>query len=101
MHIRIKKMNMWSMSRIFGILQAGVGLITGVFFTLTYFVDPEFLKYSIGGAAAIFGVWSFIVLPILNGALGFLSGALVAWLYNAYVRFFGSGVAFEVETQEN
>lgn len=98
MDIRIKRVDVWSLSRILGIVQAGVGLVTGIFFTLSYIIDPEFLRASFGGIGMFFGVWSFIVLPVLNAALGFLSGALVAWGYNFYVRTFGSGISLEIET---
>jgi len=97
MNIRIQKVNVWSVSRIFGIIQAGIGLITGIFFSLAFLIDPEFLHESVGGAGTFFGVWSFLALPVLNAALGFGSGALIAWGYNFYVRSCGQGIALEME----
>lgn len=98
MQMTIKKLDVFSVCRVFGVIQAGVGLITGLFFSLAFLMDPEFLKASVGGVGSLFGVWSFAVLPFLNAILGVLSGALIAWIYNTAVRLCGIGILLEVET---
>ena len=97
MEVRIKKLDVWSVSRILGLVQMGVGFVTGLFFTLAYLIDPDFLRESVGGVGTFFGLWSVIVLPVLNAAIGFGSGALIAWGYNYYVGWFGPGIALELE----
>ena len=97
MIIKVNKINVGSMSKIFGILQCIIGFVTGIFFTLMTLFDPGFVESNVGGAASIFGVWSVIVLPVLNGILGFISGAMIAWVYNICVKAFG--VSFEMDIE--
>ena len=99
MDLRVKKFNVWSLSRMLGVLQGGVGFITGVFFTISYMIDPEFLRATVGSIGTFFGFWSFIVLPVLNAALGFLTGVLIASVYNFYVNCGGPGILFTVQTE--
>jgi|GEM_PF-4445691 len=86
MHYKISGLDMMSFIKVFGALQAAAGLLTGFFFTVLSIIDPYFLETNVGGIAAAFGVWSVIFLPILNGVLGALSGALICILYNLLVE---------------
>ncbi|MBF0330355.1 MAG: hypothetical protein HQL17_00320 [Candidatus Omnitrophica bacterium] len=98
--VQVKRIDVWSLSRLLGVVQGAFGFVTGVFFTLTYLIDPEFLQSSVGGIGSFFGVWSFIVLPVINAALGLLTGAMLAWVYNAYVRFLGAGIQVDVDVEQ-
>ena len=44
----------------------------------------------------LFGGGAILFLPVLYGVLGFLSGALMAWLYNVVAGHFG-GIDMQVE----
>ena len=96
MQVKINKIDLWSTSKVFACLQACVGLVTGIFFTISYAIDPESVATSAGGIASAFGIWSFIVLPVLNGLLGLLSGVLVAGIYNFGSQILG-GIKIDIE----
>ena len=75
-------------------IHAVVGLILGVIATigsLTNAGDDGFWAL---------GAWSLLVFPVVNSAIGFLTGIFIAWIYNLFAQLMG-GIELEFEGQEN
>lgn len=94
MHI-LKSVGVMSVAKIMGLLYACMGLI---------FV-PFFLLFGLVGAmagqkdfpfAGIVGVVMAIMMPVLYGVMGFVMGALGAFLYNLRAKWVGG---FELEME--
>ena len=74
----IKVIGVLSVAKIAGVIAALVGLVLGILFAVVaYFTGPA---WQLGVA---------VVLPVLYGALGFVGGALYAWLYNVVSGWVG------------
>ena len=94
----IRRLGVWSVARIYGVITAAIGLLAGLFFAL----------FSVAGAGLandadaptwimpIFGVGAIIVLPLVYGVMGVVSGAIGALIYNAFAGMVG-GISIEVE----
>lgn len=77
----VKAIGVLSVAKISGVIGALVGLVFGIPFGLiVYFTDP------VSGAVGLVLVAG---LPLLYGAVGFVGGALYAWLYNIVARWVG------------
>ena len=77
----VKAIGVLSVAKISGVIGVLVGLVFGIPFGLiVYFTDP------VSGAVGLVLVAG---LPLLYGLLGFLGGALYAWLYNIVARWVG------------
>ena len=77
----VKAIGVLSVAKISGVIGALVGLVFGIPFGLiVYFTDP------VSGAVGLVLVAG---LPLLYGLLGFLGGALYAWLYNVVSGWIG------------
>lgn len=50
-----------------------------------------------GALGILFGVGAIIILPIVYGLLGFVGGAIVAWIYNIAARLIG-GIELEIKS---
>ena len=90
----IKRIGVVSVGKIFGFLYAIIGLIEGLLFALLSLFGGAILGEAF--APAIFGVGSIIFFPIMFGIMGFISGVLMAFLYNLAAGWIGG---IEVETQ--
>jgi hypothetical protein len=97
--VQLKKIGIYSCAKVMGILYAAVGLIFGVFISL-FSLALGSLAHNMGESGgffgALFGVGSIIILPIFYGVLGFVAGAIMAWVYNMVAQSFG-GVEMEFE----
>lgn len=78
----IRRIGPLSAGKVAGVLYAGFGLIFGAIFSLVAMLGG--IAAEDGGAAfgAVFGVAAVLVMPIMYGALGFLTAVIGAWLYN-------------------
>ena len=95
----LRRIDVLSTAKLLGILYAVFGLIGGVVFAvvslLGLFVgSPD----SAGPMAfgALFGAGALVFFPILYGVMGFIGGALAAWLYNVLAGAVG-GIRLELE----
>jgi hypothetical protein len=97
--VQLKQIGVFSCAKVSGILYAAMGLIIGLFMTL-FSLALGSLMESAGESGGIFGVFfgvgSIILLPIFYGVLGFIGGALMAWIYNLIAGQFG-GIEMEFE----
>jgi hypothetical protein len=112
----IKKVGLMSAAKIamlFGVL---VGLIQGVLMGqmsmqyaregITLSISDAFQYIAMdptAGATPLFialGWWSIIIAPILMGIGYFVSGIILAWLFNMFVKLVG-GVKLEISEQKS
>jgi hypothetical protein len=94
MHI-VKSVGVLSVAKIMGLIYACMGLIFAPLFLLIGMIG------SFAGAektpfAGVFGVFFALLMPVMYGALGFIAGAIGAWLYNLLARLVGG---FELELE--
>jgi hypothetical protein len=90
--IVIRRFGVLSMAKLYGALCALLGLIIGAFISLFAVLGAAFLPSNSGlsgGASILFGVGAIILLPILYGVFGFLTGLITAALYNLLARMMG------------
>ena len=85
----IRRIGVWSVSKLYGALSAAMGLILGAVFALIGMAGgmASAMQESGGGPGAglvgmMFGVGAIIILPIFYGVLGLVMGAIGAALYN-------------------
>jgi len=95
--IVIRRIGVLSYAKISGVLCALMGLIIGAFVSLIAMAGAA-LGTSMGGhggiLGAVVGVGAIIVLPILYGAIGFISGLVGGALYNLVAGMVG-GIEIE------
>jgi hypothetical protein len=93
----LKKVGVLSCAKMFGAVYAALGLVIGVCVAIFSLLGSAFGATKQAGAfGVIFGVGAVIFLPILYGVLGFLGGALCAFLYNVISDALG-GIELELE----
>ena len=98
--MELKRVGVLSCGKVLGLLYAAMGLIFGGIFSL---ISIGGMVASAGqGAAAgmLFGVGAIVFLPIFYGVLGFISGLVLALLYNLLAQFVG-GLELELESRDS
>jgi len=94
MHI-IKSVGVLSVAKILGLIYGCMGLIF-----IPLFLMMGLLGSAIGQQnsplAGIFGVGLAVLMPVLYGAMGFVTGAIGALLYNLFAKWVGG---FELEME--
>ena len=97
--MRIRKFGVLSVAKVSGILYAALGLIFGLFFSMFGLVMGS-MAAEMGEPGAVwgmlFGVGAIIIMPIFYGLIGFIGGAITAFLYNVVAGFAG-GIEVEFE----
>jgi hypothetical protein len=96
MHI-LKSVGVMSVARIMGLLYGCLGLIFAPIFLLIGLMGSLVGKDKTP-FAGIFGVVFAVLMPLIYGAVGFVTGAISAFLYNVLARWMG-GVELELEPQ--
>jgi hypothetical protein len=98
---KIKKVGVLSLAKVQGLLGAIMGLIVGILFGLMFGLMG--LTAGSGEEAAFgllfgagFGILGLIMFPIIYGVLGFISGLILASLYNIVASWVG-GLEIELE----
>jgi ABC-type xylose transport system permease subunit len=96
---RIQRIGVISLAKIQGLLFLLFGLLFGLLYGVIVSIvgivaaatgEKEALILVIAGVACIIGF------PLLYGGMGFVMGALMAWLYNLVARRFG-GLEIDLE----
>ena len=96
----LRRIGVWSLARMMGLLYAGLGVIIGAVFGLfalagaglvqaTDSDEPAFIR-------ALFGAGALVIFPVFYGLLGLVFGALTAALYNLIAGKAG-GVVIDLE----
>lgn len=96
----VHRMGVFSAAKILGVLYALLGLIVGLFFTCfslfgALAATSAFGDSGGGALGALFGVGAIIILPIFYGVIGFIGGALMAFLYNIVSGWVG-GIEIDI-----
>ncbi len=96
MHI-VKSVGVLSVARILGMIQACIGLLFAPLFLLFGLIGS--MAGSMAGHdrtpfAGVFGVFFALFMPVIYGVMGFIVGAIGAFLYNIFAKWVGG---FEVE----
>lgn len=84
------------MGKIFLVVYALFGLIAGALFTLVAITGLSMSGGSGTRAGMLFGIGAIILIPIIYGILGFISGVIFGAIYNIAARYVG-GIEMEVE----
>ena len=101
----IRRFGVISVAKMYGFLLFAVGLIVGVLYGLFFIIfgaammamTPGGKDMAAGGVSTlVIGIVMMITFPIMYGILGFISGIIVALIYNALAGIIG-GVKFELE----
>ena len=92
MHI-VKSVGVMSVAKIMGLVYACLGLIFVPLFLLIGLMGT-FAGQDKAPFAGIVGVVLAVMMPVLYGAMGFVSGAIGAFLYNVLAKWVGG---FELE----
>ncbi|MGA9643655.1 MAG: hypothetical protein WBQ72_19815 [Terriglobales bacterium] len=95
----LKSVDIWSCAKIAGVLYAFLGLLLIPMVLIAIMMSagsPQ--PYSTGGAVAL--VLLAVFAPIVYGLLGFLLGALSAWLYNIAAKYVG-GIRLELRNENS
>lgn len=101
----LKKIGPLSLAKIYGVMMFVMALLIaipyGLFIIIWSVVGGTAAGGNeglmLGGGGAVMGILVMILMPIIYGLMGFVGGALTAFLYNIFAKFVG-GVEVEVET---
>ena len=94
----IRRLGVWSVARIYGVITGTIGLVIGLFIGLFSILgagltqDPDMPTWLM----PIFGVGAIVFLPLFYGVMGIVSGAVSAAIYNVFAGLVG-GISLEVE----
>ena len=91
--VEIKKFDVMSVAKIYAVILAVIGFIEGLLFAL---IGGLLSTVGTGGAAVGlgFGIAGIIILPIVFAIMGFIAGAIGAFVYNIVAGAVG-GIKFE------
>jgi len=90
----IKRVGVLSVAKVQAIIMAVFGLIVGVIYAFAGAVFGAMMGSA--GLGAGLGFAAIIILPIFYAVIGFISGAIGAWLYNLVANWIG-GVELDLE----
>ncbi len=96
MHI-LKSVGVMSVAKIMGLIYGCMGLLFVPFF-LVIGVVGAFAQEKGNPFVGIFGLVFAIMMPFVYGVMGFIVGAIGAWLYNVCSKWVG-GFEFELVPQ--
>jgi hypothetical protein len=90
----LHRIGVLSCAKVFGAVYGGIGLIVGFFFSLIGMLQGMFLGGTDLGAGAaafgfLFGIGAIVIMPIAYGLMGFVGGAVGAFIYNLVSGFVG------------
>ena len=93
----VKSVGVASVAKIYGAISAGIGLVIGVCFALAAMAGAGLAENSeMSFLGPMLGVGAVVALPIFNGVMGLIGGAIGAVLYNLFAGMVG-GVQVELE----
>lgn len=101
--LRIKKLGIWSVSKMYGIMALIIGLLIGIPYGLIVIIfslvgasigGNEAL--AVGGGGIVMGIILMIGIPVGYAVMGIIGGAVGALIYNLFAAIAG-GIEIEVE----
>lgn len=98
--VKIEKIGVSSAAKIYGLTLGILGFVIGIFYAilLTAFSGLLGNSFPISGTSGI-GIIMVIVFPILYGIIGFIIGALGAFIYNFVASKIG-GLEIELSNED-
>ena len=102
--LRIRKLGVWSVMKMYAVIGLVMGLIIGVPYGLIVIAISLMgaggaggdAAYAIGGGGIVVGVIMMVVIPIMYCVFAAVGGAIGALLYNLFAAIVG-GIEIEVE----
>jgi hypothetical protein len=101
--LRIRKLGVLSIAKIYAVMMLVMSLLISIPYGLFIMVfgvammgTGEKAGFAAGGGSIVFGLLVMIGLPIFYGIMGFIMGAISAFVYNIFAGMVG-GVEIEVE----
>ena len=101
-NVKLRKLGVMSVAKIYAVLGAIGGFIVGIIVSIMSLAFSSVISSASAGTAAMSGlfmaggVFAVIVMPIVYAILGFISGAIGAFLYNVVAgRIGGIEMKFE------
>ena len=94
----IRRIDVLSAAKMYGALLAAVGLLIGAFISLFALLGASIAAANDEGGAALgllFGAGAIIAMPIFYGIIGFVGGAIQAFIYNV-IASKGGGIQVEL-----
>ena len=96
----IRRIDVLSSAKVYSALMTVVGLIAGAFVSLFAILGASMAagmgdEPGAGLLGVIFGIGAIIVLPIVYGVMGFIVGAIQAFVYNVVASRIG-GIQIEL-----
>ncbi|MBS3073887.1 hypothetical protein J4447_00350 [Candidatus Pacearchaeota archaeon] len=82
----LKKIGVWSVSRVMAIIGAIYGLVLGLIFALAA-RSPD--AVALNPYLGTLGYWAIIAMPIIYAIAYFVGGAIGIWLYNIVAGWAG------------
>ena len=89
----LKKIGILSVAKVQAILMIVVGLVLGIFYAIVA-ASIDKTQYT-SEPIVMLGWWSILIMPVFYGILGFILGAIGAWLYNIVAKKVG-GIEIEL-----
>lgn len=94
----LKSVDVWSCAKVAGIFYGCAGLLA-IPMALIAIAASAASPQPMGVPGAVGVVLLAIFAPLLYGLLGFLLGALSAWLYNVAAKYVG-GIRLQVQSED-
>ncbi|SDU09202.1 hypothetical protein SAMN05444156_1909 [Verrucomicrobium sp. GAS474] len=91
----LKRVNPIQAGKVVGLTYGALALLFVPFFLL-FGIASLFAKQQGAAVAGVGGIALCLFLPVLYAILGFIFGALGAWVYNLVAKWVG-GLKFEIE----
>lgn len=94
----IRRIDVMSAAKMYGALLAAVGLLIGAFISLFAILGASIAAANDEGGAVLgllFGAGAIVVMPIMYGIMGFVGGAIQAFIYNVIAARVG-GIQVEL-----
>jgi hypothetical protein len=96
----LKKIGPLSLAKIGGVIYGVLGFLVGIFISMLAMLGVFASSMTSEGPGPIvgmfLGVGAIIMFPILYSILGFVMGAIVAWLYNVFAGLVG-GIELDLQ----
>lgn len=100
--VEIKKIEVLSLAKIIALVWIFLGFIVGLGAGMLSFLIGNIMGGMFGNAApgqsAWLGIGGFLIVPLLFGVVGFITGLLTAWFYNLLAWWVG-GIRVEIEDE--
>lgn len=96
---RVKRFDVLSVAKISGLCYGAIGVLIAPFFLLIGMLGGQAAREAgsgIPGMGAMFGVGMAVAAPVMYGVMGFVMGALGAFIYNLISKWIG-GIEVELE----